>query len=225
MGYANRRCEMIRTQAGFTLIELLIVIGIIAVLTSLVVALMPSIKERGQRGASLNNLRQISSAVFLYAGENDGRLPNRSIGDADRWPSLLSLYLDNPKVFIEPWDEESRELDSNEILNNARNNSNYIMNGYNDVLGEVPEPDFVVRIQQIPTPSAVVLFGTQRSGSTHFYMDMMEGAGNHNEVLNLAAYGDGSNYVFADGSARYIKEADYEHDLWLVYKDSEFSIP
>ncbi len=55
-------------------------------------------------------------------------------------------------------------------------------------------------------------------------MDMLEGKkGNHVDVLNLELYDNGSNYLFADGSARFIKKADYSHRLWLVNPD--FTVP
>jgi len=54
--------------------------------------------------------------------------------------------------------------------------------------------------------------------------------GNQNDVLNLAAFNNGSNYLFADGSARFILKTDYNkpdpaggtdsygNDLWKVNK-------
>ena len=42
-------------------------------------------------------------------------------------------------------------------------------------------------------------------GMGHFFMDFAEPPhGNQKDILNLEAYGDGSNYFFADGSARFI---------------------
>ena len=57
---------------GFTLVELLVVIGIIAVLISI---LLPSLSAARQAAVSvqcLSNLRQLSSACMLYVNDNKG---------------------------------------------------------------------------------------------------------------------------------------------------------
>ncbi|MCK9588185.1 MAG: H-X9-DG-CTERM domain-containing protein [Terrimicrobiaceae bacterium] len=49
-------------------------------------------------------------------------------------------------------------------------------------------------------------------------MDYVEG--NQYHVLNLNAYGAGSNYLFADGSTRFVSSREYDHSLWLVNKSN-----
>ncbi len=60
---------------GFTLIELLIVIAIIAILAALLLPALVRAREEGRGTISLNNLRQLSLAMHLYAGDHDDRLP------------------------------------------------------------------------------------------------------------------------------------------------------
>ena len=212
---------VVANLGAFTLIELMVVIAVVAVLASLVMLLIPQMLNRADRAASLSNLRQIGAGVLLYAGENNNELPRR-VTTGDKWPKLVNEYLGNPKVYAAPGDMEnyiSREADP---LSNDRNETSYIMNGYNDI-GARDDETISVRINSIERPSQIILLGTPNAGSRHFYMDMLEGGGNHNDVLNLTAYGDGSNYLFGDGSARFVTAATYNHRMWLVNQD--FPIP
>ena len=63
-----------KTRA-FTLVELLVVIGIIAVLVSLLLPSLGRAREQARRTKCLNNMRQIGLAVQMYANANDGWLP------------------------------------------------------------------------------------------------------------------------------------------------------
>ncbi len=61
---------------GFTLIELLVVIAIVATLAALLLPVLQSAKEKGRAITCLSNMRQITSAMFMYANEFDSRLPH-----------------------------------------------------------------------------------------------------------------------------------------------------
>jgi prepilin-type N-terminal cleavage/methylation domain-containing protein/prepilin-type processing-associated H-X9-DG protein len=60
---------MIKRKA-FTLVELLVVIGIIAILVSLLLPTLGRAREAAQRTACLANLRQIGQMMAMYANDN-----------------------------------------------------------------------------------------------------------------------------------------------------------
>jgi len=63
---------------GFTLIELLVVIAILGILSALLLPVLSKAKNRASQVSDLNNLKQLTTAINLYATDN---------GDVIVWPN------------------------------------------------------------------------------------------------------------------------------------------
>lgn len=70
-----KRCGLHRREAGFTLLELLVVIGLIALLVSLLLPVLAKVRRAANSTVCLSNLRQMGTAWTMYLSEHRGRLP------------------------------------------------------------------------------------------------------------------------------------------------------
>jgi prepilin-type N-terminal cleavage/methylation domain-containing protein len=74
---------------GFTLMELLVVVAVIAMLAALLFPVFSHAREKARQVSCLSNLRQIGSAVLLYAQDYDETYPGG--------PGLQVLWVPGPE--------------------------------------------------------------------------------------------------------------------------------
>lgn len=71
----NYRTHRVHKHQGFTLVELLVVIVIIGVLAGMLLPAITNMREKANRLACANNLKEIHKLCITYAKDNDDLLP------------------------------------------------------------------------------------------------------------------------------------------------------
>jgi prepilin-type N-terminal cleavage/methylation domain-containing protein len=209
--HKNRRVN------GFTLVELLVVIGIIAVLISILLPALTRARRQSETVQCASNMRQLGMALLTYADENAGVLFPTDMGWGPK-----EVYLATPNdgslttvqgymvlTYPDKWEQYTYNVwtapvfgkwnppimicptDNTDPPPNARHS--YILNSYMQYYNEKygrPLPNHL-------SPSDAILAGEKTSASGDYYMEYGDYA---NGKVDAVRHGIkvGANYLMLD---------------------------
>lgn len=212
-------------KRAFTLIELLVVIAIIAILAAILFPVFAQSRAKARATQCLSNIRQIGTAVSLYAQDYDEYLPGNDtiteglalprglmtpccVDNARRnWARDIQPYLKNTQVLVCPAAAPRSSFmggaaEFNETTDPAGANTSYAVNGLTDTrpVGDVPYPSETIYLREFDLYSrtAQVRPRPLEKGSkvwTEFDSPVYD-----------SLHSDGSNLLFCDMHAKWQKK-------------------
>jgi prepilin-type processing-associated H-X9-DG protein len=202
-----------------------VVIAIIAILAAILFPVYARLKEKARSTQCLSQMRQIGSAIMVYADDYEGSYPkafyveNWSDWTHWTWRERIFDYTHSRAILVCP---SPTHVPGYTLPGNA-NIPHYGMNVA--VVCPNNSPDtFVRKVSDIPRPAETFLVGENRDG------DWSSEAGTDPGVFGAAGsfwpyHNQGSNFVFCDGHAQWMpmtKSDGNDYWYWKVRKDRPY---
>ena len=196
---------------AFTLVELLVVIGIIALLISILLPALSKARASAQRLVCLSNMRQVGMAVQQYTIDNNGAfpslLPRGDVPGSDYWLLMIPPYLASGQM-IHDWNSAARIAHFGNCPTMAATYSAMGLNpnswqfAMNWTLGPSNNVPYWRKISRLKTPTDTIVLseaGYNASGPIWWQLDdyYMRVAANYTKGV----HGQYSNIFWADGHA------------------------
>lgn len=156
-------------QRGFTLVELLVVIGIIALMMSMLLPALNRARESANAAKCLSNMRSMLMAAAMYANDNNGHLIQAGLGhggahnhDDVAWFNTLQNYYQTKLVARCPSDLSPHWPGGTPASTNAAGQPVYRKTSYglNEFLDRelCPWGGPYVKVTRIRRPAATIQF-------------------------------------------------------------------
>jgi prepilin-type N-terminal cleavage/methylation domain-containing protein len=176
----------IRTRGAFTLVELLVVIGIIAVLLSILLPVVNRARRSALEVMCMSNLRQFGVGLQSYANRNDGELPQEGAAGG---PNLIDGF--EPVNGVGGVDDGSIWFNA---LPPLVNNKSYYEMLLDDQAGmHAPFPGGPTSIFICPLDTAVMTLGNDIVFGVQYYLLYGDDSSGH---LPLHQFKFGLSYVW-----------------------------
>lgn len=224
----------VRANTAFTLVELLVVIGIIALLISILLPSLNKAREAAKQTACLSNMRQIGIAMVMYTNDYKGRYPAPYQPVYDPWQASWNLQLVQGKYLTghyEPTDPDAYSCDvmvcpADNIVRRWGHPSTYWANvGHWSYLcgwtypGDSTNPGKSITTSKVKRPAEFILVFERADDSSIFgYQGYQQWYAGQELSPHRFVNKDplGSNILYADGHANWESGADlYVNKLGL----------
>jgi prepilin-type N-terminal cleavage/methylation domain-containing protein/prepilin-type processing-associated H-X9-DG protein len=215
---------------AFSLIELLVVIAIIALLASLLLAVLSKARGSSQAALCRSNLKQLALACAIYASDNQECFPP----PLRRKPWVVALGSSGlqSKILACPADKSSA-FPGTGLLVEPRS---FIMNGFTDWIKTLAGEDSYYAFRKgflqtglkesaLQFPASTIIFGEKASNNALLYLDLFKPNGLYLQDLSESRHGSGANstsgnanYAMGDGHIAVYPygKATCPENLWAV---------